>query len=237
MLTMSNILDTLTLTLHAFDRVQCGAWWNYPRVNSPFTRLFYTLAGEAFVRHGENTFALSPQTLVLTPPFASVDYWCPCSFESYYAIFTSRLGQGIDLFSCITPKWSIEITAGSETLFQRLHELNPDCRLFITDPACPDYNKQIWQLPESEHNLAVRLETDGILRQLLARFLAPPNGFFKPEFEDAQLVECFHYIDRHLARTITLSELAKKACMSPNYFSTYFQQNTGLRPSRYIQIS
>jgi len=41
------------------------------------------------------------------------------------------------------------------------------------------------------------------------------------------------YIEAHLARDLTLAELAEVACLSPSHFSRAFKQAVGTGPHRY----
>lgn len=49
------------------------------------------------------------------------------------------------------------------------------------------------------------------------------------------LIDCLNYIQNHYDSNITLKEMSERANMSPNYFSTFFKQNTGCTLRAYLK--
>ncbi len=49
------------------------------------------------------------------------------------------------------------------------------------------------------------------------------------------LFDCLNYIQNHYESNITLQEMADRVNMSPNYFSTFFKQNTGCTLRDYLK--
>ena len=49
------------------------------------------------------------------------------------------------------------------------------------------------------------------------------------------LFDCMDYIQSHYSENITLQQIADRANMSPNYFSTFFKQNTGCTLRDYLK--
>ena len=79
------------------------------------------------------------------------------------------------------------------------------------------------------------LETDGLLRILLAPFIAKAR--LKPMWsgEDGRrLAIVSKHIDDNLRGALPLEELAGLVNLHPTYFSDYFRKITGMRPSRHV---
>ena len=233
---LAELLGDIDLKLYAFDRIHCGAWWNFPAVNSPFARLFHVLEGEALLRHGGREWPLVPGRLVLSPPFTPVDYLCRGGFENYYAIFTCRVAGGLDLFSLGEMDWSSEADALTPGLFAKLHELNPGRGLKFTDPYRPDYNSSIWASGPNGMSAEAALGTDGILRLLLSRFVGSFRLKAGGEGQEAavRFLPSLQYMERHLDEPLTLGDLAKTAHLHPTYFSDSFFRAVGTRPIAFL---
>lgn len=232
---LEELLQKLVVSVYAFDRITVGNWWNYKNVNSPFTRLFYILDGYAEVKIDEEIVPMEPGTMVLTPPFKSVDYICEDYCDNYYMLFTAKLATGIELFSLRKSVWTQQAGKLTGALFERMSELNSDIGLKIVDPTDCSYNGKIMDMAESENDAAVLIETDGIIRMLIAEYLNNFDLVFRATGRSAErLIKVLHYIDKHLDRPITLQDLAVAASLHPNYLSDLFVKQVGERPISYI---
>ena len=233
---LPDMLSSLQLKLYAFDRIRCGSWWDYRKVNSPFTRLFLTLGGSASVTFEGVRHALSENTMVITPPFTSVNYCCEDWFENYFVIFTGQVGMGgSEFFSLVDIKPQIKAPDDAHFLCERLLALNKGRGLAICDPANPLYNVSIWKAATDTLRAEDVLASDGCLRILLSYFLK--NAKLKPMRSGEsglRLAKVFDSIDSNLEKHLSLDKLASLVNLHPTYFSDYFQKATGMRPLRYI---
>ncbi len=226
---LGGLLSALQLRLYAFGQVRCGAWWNYRRVNSPFTRLLCVTQGRAEVTVSGKSHPLAPETMLVTPPFVPVDYRCPESFTHYYAIFTARVGFGGELFALLEDLTRQPADRQAVAHCARLCELNPGRGLEVYDPTQPGYNQAIWRQPEADP--AAGLETDGRLRILLAPFLRAGRlrGRWTGE-KSERLGKVLAYIEEHLRSDLALAQLAELVNLHPTYFADHFHPGTGVRP-------
>lgn len=83
--------------------------------------------------------------------------------------------------------------------------------------------------------MAVCLETQGILLQLLSRFLENPQ--FEQVMSRAipqKMLDSMNYIQISLHQPLTIAHLAQRANQHADYFSRQFLQYTGERPLAYI---
>jgi AraC family transcriptional regulator len=62
-----------------------------------------------------------------------------------------------------------------------------------------------------------------------ALMLEPPNGLSRERLKRVR-----DYIEAHLDDRLTLTDLARVACLSPYHFSRSFKQSIGVGPQRYV---
>ncbi|MBN1909107.1 MAG: helix-turn-helix transcriptional regulator [Pirellulales bacterium] len=233
----ARMLASLELEILAVERTRPGRWWRYKDVSNPYARLYLITDGEAFVRHHGRRFALRPGSLHVIPASTRVDLHCPEVFEVLFAHFTSRLCGGPDLFSVLDCQF--ETTAGQQerNLFERLLALNPDAGLRDSDPYKSVAQTQAPRAAtvQSGSEVARHVESDGLLRQLLAPILrtATERSIARlakiGRFEDV-----LGYLDDHLDEPLTLGKLAARAHLHPTYFSDLFRLTLGVRPIDYL---
>jgi transcriptional regulator GlxA family with amidase domain len=79
------------------------------------------------------------------------------------------------------------------------------------------------------------IETQGILLQLVARFLTP-EVYKNPATAHipVKILEAISYILLNLHKDLSVSLLAERAITNVDYFSRLFKQHTGERPANYI---
>ena len=224
----------MDIEILACDFHRCDSLWDFKRVNSPFSRLYLITEGEAFVRHHGREYRLTPGTVHLIPCFTFVDLKCPDKFAHYNISFISRIPGGADVLSLIKCDFQY-LGGGSEGgFFKRLLALNPECRLQELDPY--RQLKQEVQRTISGEFVGARggaeiLETDGIMRLLLAPFLQNSQTLSgKKSHENLWLQEILTYIEENFHEDFTLKALASKISLHPTYFSDLFHKMTGVRP-------
>lgn len=234
---LRKIISTLEVKVLAVDRMLVNEWWNFKKVRSPFSRIFLVLSGQAYVTHHGKTFCLEPGVLHQIPCYCQADYYCPHHMELYYACFTSRMGDGLDLFSLYEFEYQVRVGSRELDLFRRCLELNPDRGLVTVDPYQPNnkyFNPQDEFLVDCSR-MADAVESDGLLRQLLAPVLRtgkPLNPSAIKGINRFQAV--FSYIETHLANTIRQEDLAKIAGINRSYFADLFHKLVGATPLEYI---
>jgi AraC-like DNA-binding protein len=235
---LHDFLKSMDIELLACDFHRTDSWWDFKRVNSPFSRLYLITEGEAFVTHHGREYRLTPGTVHLIPCFTFVDLKCPEKFAHYNISFISRIPGGADVLSLIKCDFQYQGGESEESCFKRLLELNPECRLQELDPY--RQLKQEVQRTISGEFIGPRggaeiLETDGIMRILLAPFLRNSQTLTgKKSHENLWLQEILTYIEEHFHEDITLMTLASRISLHPTYFSDLFHKLTGVRPIAYI---
>ena len=123
-------------------------------------------------------------------------------------------------------------------LFNRLLEINPGRGINRSDDP-QIYEKDIYykeyQQLNNEQNVGVYMETQGILLQLVSKFLRLQG----PKHHDNTLIpqkiaETLNYIIVNLNKDLSVADLASRVNQNVDYFSRQFQLYTGARPVSYI---
>ena len=223
----------LSIQYYAMDHATIGPWWDYRDVASPFTRLFYVLSGRAVVSHERASVELLPGYLVLVPPFLPVTYQCASRCENVFVIFTCRIRQTTEFFSLPLSRYGILASPDAACYAGRLVELNPNMKLAEVNPNVPEYNAHIWQAQRNRPTASAQLETQGLLRILLAPFLACVD-LSHASLQTNRLQAVLQYIDQNLDARLSLEKLAAVCDLHPTYLSDLFVRIVGSRPIPYI---
>ena len=211
-----------------------NADWNWKNVNSPFTRLYYVTEGTAQVLISGKTQILKANHMYFIPAFTKHSYICNSYFSHYYLHIYEEHQSDSNLLD----NWDfpIEIPAVEIdlALFQRLCTINPHMTLQKSDPTSYDNNYTLMQnlLKNKQRTLSDKIESRGIVYQLLARFLK--RAQVKMELKDNRIEEAIHYIRKHINETIDLRVLAENSCLSKDHFIRLFKKETGDTPLKYI---
>ncbi|HEY9261501.1 AraC family transcriptional regulator [Chitinophaga sp.] len=124
-------------------------------------------------------------------------------------------------------------------LFKKILILNPGRGINRSDnPRVYEKNCYYREYLElnSHQTSSVYYETQGILLQLLSRFMTDPEDPDKnAEPIPQKVVDTISYIQMNLHAPLTIAFLAQRANQHVDYFSRQFLQHTGERPLTYIQ--
>lgn len=230
---LSHLIDDLKVSLLNTAFSDSGTEWNYTNVISPFSRIYYITDGEGFILPNNVMYKLKPGYMYLIPSYIFCSYYCVDHLSQYYVHFTNELPDGLKIFDYLPVSHEVKASPNDLRLFKRLQELNTDAALPQSDPSV--YEKKNWI--KSRLNLTnpgKQLETAGILKQLLSRFIqhdTPPKG-------EIQLMstyrKVFNYINTNLEQEIRIEQLATIACCSADHFTRTFKRITGMVPVDYI---
>ncbi|AEI47435.1 helix-turn-helix domain-containing protein [Runella slithyformis] len=229
-----------TFSLLNADHVQLNKSWNYKDIISPFYRLYLISEGHGTLCNAAQSIALESGYLYLIPSFTSCSYVCPEQLTQYYLHILEDSSDAASLFIANRKIIKVPAFPGDFIHFKRLLELNPERGLLKSENP-EDYEKQPviqeFQQLNNRLSLSAYVETQGIILQLISRFL--DTAYFQPEPINTipfKIAESIRYIQTHLHTNLTVEQLAEKAHQSPDYFSGIFKKNTGERPLAYIQL-
>lgn len=220
------------------DHVALDARWNYKNVISPYFRLYYIDDGDGEIWDASAKIRLEPGFLYIIPSFTLCNLVCPNYLSQYFVQFFEESSDGISLFENNRSIIKVKATETDILNFARLLEINPGRGINRSDNP-KVYEKNIFYKEYQDLNnlqsMSTFVETQGILLQLVSRFLTP--GIFK--YKDgshvpAKILNAISYIQLNLSRDLTVTSLAKRANLHTDYFSRLFHQHTGERPVKYI---
>jgi len=234
---IQNILQNIKLSLLNVDNCSLKNW-NYQKVTSPFTRIYFINGGEGRIIHNHKQYDLRPGNLYLIPSYTLCNYRSDTFLDHIYVHFTIQTDLENNLFDLLDFASEIPVQIDDERLIKRIVELNPDRKLHDVDPI--KYSKDNL-LPRTEilnntNQLARFIETQGILMQLLSRFIKTEdehNHVLKYN-QSKPISKATNYIHNNLSKQLTISELAALCHLSNDYFSRLFVIIIGTRPVDYI---
>jgi AraC-like DNA-binding protein len=237
---MSKHVLKSTFSLLNIDYVKLNKSWNYKNILSPFYRLYMVDDGHGRLFNPGSSHVLEKGYLYLIPAFTVCNYHCAQYLSLHYLHFIEDSIDGSSVFSLNRKIFKVAAAKTDIENFKRMERLTPRRGLYLTtNPKI--YEKQpVLQGFRELNNLlpaAANMETQGIILQLLSRFLKAGN-FEENTQKDfhSKIAAAVDFIQGHLQLPITVTQLAEKANQNPDYFSRIFQEHTGYRPLAYIQF-
>jgi len=227
-----------TFSLLHVDYVKLDSRWNFRNVISPYCRVYYIDEGEGLVTSGREKVKLEAGRLYIIPSFTLCNLFCEQSLGQYFIHFFEDSPESISLFE---NNRKIIHTAASDTdvaNIKRMLAINPGRGINRSNnPKVYEQHAyyQLYQELNNTMSMATYLETQGILLQLIARFL--DSRQFKATSTTplpSKIMSTISYIRLHLKENLTINELAQRVNLHPDYFSRLFFQYTGIRPLAYI---
>ena len=235
---MNKIVHKSSFSLLNADHVQLNKSWNYKHIISPFYRLYLIEDGAGTLINSTDSVHLESGFLYLIPSFTLCNYHCENHLSQYYLQFLEESDDGTSLFASNRKIFKVPADVMDLAIFKRILYLNPGRGLSKNDPK--DYEKrpvlQGFQDLNNALPISVYMETNGIILQLLSRFLT--EEYFKQDNKKAipsKVLEAIHYIQTNLHLPLTVESLAERADQNPDYFSRIFKEYTGERPLAFIQ--
>jgi AraC-like DNA-binding protein len=207
---------------------------------SPYFRIYYIDEGEGYILSEKEKCRLEKGYLYIIPSFTVCHLRCDHYLSQHFLHFFEEAPNGISLFENNRKVIKVPACDADITGFKRLKGINPGRGILRSDNP-KVYERNVYYSSYRELNLGVSdacsLETQGIILQLLSRFLA--SGEFRPIISDpipSKVLESISHIQRNLRHNHTVRDLAKRANLHQDYFSRLFLRYTGERPLAYIHV-
>lgn len=231
----SYFIDELQVKLLNTGFSEVGQEWNYSNIVSPFTRIYLINEGEGYILPNNTMYQLKPGFLYLIPGFMLCNYHCTDFLSQYYVHFTNQFPTGLNIFDFLSVKNEVKALHFDKYLFARLIELNKETALKQSDPK--SYEKSNWKASVSTtaENKA-HLETIGIVKQLLSRFIEETKLEAKNIQQFSDFRKVFQHINSNLHHEIRIETLADLAHYSYDHFTRVFKKTTGMLPLKYINM-
>lgn len=220
------------------DYVKLTLKWNYQNVISPYYRMYYIDDGLGEISDQVNFLKLEPGYLYIIPSFTLCNLSCSHHLSQYFVQFFEESADGVSLFAQSRMVSKIKATPMDIDLFKRLLEINPGRGINRSDDP-KVYEKNIFYREYQELNnlqsLASYMETQGILLQLMGRFLHAQLFLKQGKHQiPFKIAETIGYILVNLHQELSVTALAARVNQHPDYFSRQFKIFTGERPVNYI---
>jgi len=220
------------------DHVYLSHQWNFRNVISPYYRLYYIDEGEGTISNGQKKLKLEPGYIYIIPSFTLCNLQCPSRLSQYFIQFFEESPDGISLFQ--NNRTLIKVSASELDVanFKRILQINPGRGINRSNNP-KVYEKHVYYKEDQELNNqqsdAAYLETQGIILQLLSRFLESKQSSLKQaQIIPSKVLDAMSYIQMNLSEPLTIALLAQRANQHQDYFSRQFLQYTGERPLNYI---
>lgn len=220
------------------DHVHLDTRWNYKHVISPYYRIYYIDDGEGTISGPGARIKLTPGHLYLIPSFTLCNLHCSSYLSQYFLQFFEEAPDGLSLFYNKRTLMKRVATAADIANFKRLLQINPNRGINRSDNPRVYEKDAFYREYQELNNLqsdAVYLETQGIILQLLSRFVdQQAQGGGAGHVIPSRIMDTISYIQLHLREPLTVAFLAARVNHNQDYFSRQFLQFTGLRPLHYI---
>jgi len=227
-----------TFSLLNIDYVKLDSKWNYKNVISPYHRIYYIDGGEGHISDTETDLPLAAGFLYLIPSYTLCNFSCQDYLSQYFVQFFEESATGDTLFSNV--RSILKIAANEQDIrnFQRLVEINPGRGINRSDnPKVYEksiYYKEYQQL-NNHQKFSDFLETQGILLQLLSRFIVPQMFQTREvDLTPVKILDAMKFIEVNLHLPLSVGLLADRANLNPEYFSRLFEKHMGIRPMAFI---
>lgn len=208
--------------------------WNFDNINSPFSRIYYVTEGSAVVEIFGEKHRLTAGNMYMIPSFTTHSDFCTGLFNHFYVHVYEESGYGEDFISSFDFPFEIKGCEMDRILFERLVSSNGEMGLKSSDPEKYDNEQSLIECVKANRNrpLAVRMESMGIIAQLISRFLGEARE--KYYVSDLRIRQALRLIGSRLYGHVAIDELARKACMSEGHFIRLFKEEVGCTPARFL---
>ncbi len=208
--------------------------WNFQNVCSPFVRMHFVKNGNARIIREEGSYVMKPGHLYLTPAYVTHAYECDGILELYYIHLYEQPGPQMSLFEQYRFPVEIKAQPFDMQLIRRLVTINPGREILQYDPRLQDKSslssKNITHF--QQHPEASEMESSGILRQLMARFLQKAQR--NQHQLDERIREIVNIIQQQIHQPLTIDTLAEQCHLSKDHFIRLFKREMQTTPMRYI---
>jgi len=222
------------------DYVKLDQKWNYQNVISPYYRLYFIDAGKGFISNTQETVTLEAGHMYIIPTYTLCNLSCPDYLSQYFIHFFEESPDGISLFHNNRMLKKVQANGNDIANFKRILQINPGRGINRSNNP-KVYEKNVYYKGYQELNnmqsVAAYFETQGIILQLLSRFLISSRLTQKSANAiPSKILDAISYIQVHLNQELTVAHLAERANQHQDYFSRLFLRYTGERPLNYIHM-
>lgn len=179
------------------------------------SKMFFILDGELVIRTYKGELICREGDLVLIPAGVRHDYYLSDGGAAHKYWFHFNLkNESVSIFERYELPFSLSVPESEREETIRLFEKA------LSEGA--DESEALMQISALYALVAYYVKASGARESAAVR---------------DEIDRVLAYIDEHLSEEITLSELARVACLSPNYFVRKFKSRLGVAPLKYVSIA
>ncbi|MCM1147015.1 MAG: AraC family transcriptional regulator [Bacteroidales bacterium] len=208
--------------------------WKNRDISSPFLRIYYVIKGRARLHLPEKDLEAVPGNMYLLPYYLPHTYECDPDFEFYYLFFLADSSDRADIFDTYTFPTTVKGNHATQLLFENYCHLYPQLNLptltaeaFDNHPSYNSYIKAYMQMENYE-----KMQLHGFVEILMSYFVKHAEA--RLIVKDERISLLLGYIMEHLGETITVKQLADKACLTESYLVRTFRKGMGVTPLQYV---
>ncbi|MGO4770483.1 helix-turn-helix domain-containing protein [Flavobacterium sp. W22_SRS_FK3] len=200
--------------------------------------MYYIDDGIGYISDSSERMTLKPGHLYLIPSFTICNLNCDNYLSQYFIPFFEESPDGISLFNNNRSIMKLPATEIDVALIKRLFHINPGRGINRSDNP-KTYEKEAYykeyQSLNNKINTNVKFENQGIILQLISRFLSS-KGFKNKNSQlvPSKILDTMSFVQLNLSENLTVAQLAKRINQNQDYFSKQFLIHTGKRPLNYI---
>lgn len=231
------LLQSLRFDILNVEFCKLDSSWDYRDIVSPFTRIYLITNGGGVLTCNDKKTALKAGYLYLVPSFTRSSYYCPDYLEQYYIHVMHKIDNALGVFDLLHFRHTLKASDTDYLLFERLLKLNPDKGLRDKNPDNYNNKPELFDIakPREIADKPGFIESEGIVLQIFSRFMTnKTTETYINLSSNSRFAEVIHFINNNLSKSLTVSMLAEKVCLNPDYFSRLFLKLTGMRPIDYI---
>ncbi|MFA4871096.1 MAG: AraC family transcriptional regulator [Pedobacter sp.] len=231
---MSIDSQTLNFILLNIGHAVHQADWNWKNISSPFARIHFVEEGTAKIIHGDKVYNLKKNHLYLTPSYTKHRYECDTYLSLYYIHIYEDLGKQLSIFDRIDFPVEIEVDSLTIQLIKRLVVINPQRELQYYNPTLYDNSSNLVKNIALQKTipLAYEMETEGILKQIIAHFLMQSSS--KNPDIDKRILNSLQHINHNINKPVNIEDLAKLCFLTKDHFIRLFKKSMNCTPGKYI---
>lgn len=227
-------IESLNLLMLNVGFARHNADWNWKDVNSPFTRIFYVVNGEAKIHLPDKTVRLKPDHMYIVPAYTTHSYECDGKFELYYLHVYEGFKNRADIFEYYD--FPVEIMAGEEerNILEKMCRKHPDACIPESNPQSYDNSSKFYFYVRryNEMPLYMKMEIRGSILTLVSRFMEHSTP--RLWTYDERLEKVLRFIHDNVYDDIDVDDLAEVACITKPYLIRLFRTELGISPLQYI---
>lgn len=208
--------------------------WGNEDISSPFARIYYVRQGRAVLHLAHRDVEAVPGYMYLVPTYMPHSYECEPGFGFYYLFVYQLPRESDNVFDLYDFPLSVRANEAARLLFENYCNLYPQLNLPTQAASDFDRHQAYGAYAEAFGQMAFyeRMQLKGLVVILFSYFIK--HARLREEAADERIRRALDFVRLHMARPVSLEELADCACMTKSYLIRTFRQTLGVTPLQYV---